>query len=162
MTAPPERATIDTMSETKKSASAAKASEVFSAEEKAAMRERAKELKASKSKEGDASAMAEKIAEMPDADRVLAEGIGRLVAEKAPDLSPKLWYGMPGWARGGKIVFFLQGAEKFNTRYATLGFNDIATIDDGTMWPTAYAITEWSDANEAAVAELIVRAAGQA
>lgn len=152
------RATIDTMSETKKSAPGPTASEVFSAEEKAAMRERAKELKASKTKEGDASAMAEKIAEMPEADRDLAEHVHAVVAENAPGLSPKLWYGMPGWARDGKIVVFFQGAEKFGTRYATLGFNDTAAIDDGTMWPTAFAITEWNPATEKAVAALVARA----
>ena len=143
------------MSDTKKNATS---SGVFSAEEKAAMKERAREVKASKTKEGDAAAMAEKIAEMPEADRVLAEGIGRVVAATAPELAPKLWYGMPGWARGGAIVLFLQGADKFNTRYATLGFNDMATLDDGTMWPTAYAITEWNAANEKLVETLVSRA----
>jgi len=142
-------------------------SDTFSAEERAAMKERAKELKASaragrgaaKAK-AEAEAMAEKIAEMPEADRVLAEEIQRVVAAEAPGLSPKLWYGMPGWARDGKIVLFLQGAEKFNTRYATLGFNDIAVLDDGAMWPTAYALIEWNAHTEAAVARLVARAAG--
>jgi uncharacterized protein YdhG (YjbR/CyaY superfamily) len=142
-------------------------SDTFSAEERAAMKERAKELRtsaragkgAAKAK-AEADAMAQKIAEMPDADRVLAEGIHRVVAEHAPELAPKLWYGMPGWARDGRIVFFLQGAEKFNTRYATLGFNDNAALDDGVMWPTAYALIEWDADTEAAVVGLVTRAVG--
>ena len=142
-------------------------SDTFSAEERAAMKERAKELKASaragkgaaKAK-AEADAMAEKVAEMPEADRALAEGIQRVVAAEAPGLSPKLWYGMPGWARDGRIVLFLQGAEKFDTRYATLGFNDNAALDDGAMWPTAYALIEWNAQTEAAVARLVARAAG--
>jgi len=141
--------------------------ESFTAEERAAMKERAKELreegKRSKSAdkaEAEAAEVLEKIAEMPDADRAIAEKIHRIVAEEAPSLSPKTWYGMPGWALDGKIVLFFQGSEKFKTRYATLGFNDIATIDDGSMWPTAFALTKLTAADEKALRALIKKSAG--
>jgi len=136
--------------------------ESFTAEERAAMKERAKELreegkrsKSANKAEAEAAEVLEKIAEMPDADRAIAEKVHQIVAEEAPSLSPKTWYGMPGWAKDGKIVLFFQGSEKFKTRYATLGFNDIATIDEGSMWPTAYALTKLTAADEKALRALI-------
>jgi uncharacterized protein YdhG (YjbR/CyaY superfamily) len=136
--------------------------ERFTDEERAAIKERAAELRKTKrrgSKNGEQDVLA-KIAELPDADRVLAERIHELVREHAPELTPKTWYGMPGYAKDGTVCCFFQGAGKFNTRYATLGFNDNAALDDGTMWPTAYALTTLTAANEKAVIELVRRAAG--
>ncbi|MFD3479681.1 iron chaperone [Streptomyces sp. NPDC058695] len=138
----------------------------FTEEERGAMKERAKELKAS-SRRGSRTAKADgdsevraKIAEMPEADRALAECIHDIVRTSAPDLAPKLWYGMPAYARDGKVVCFFQSAQKFKSRYATLGFSDLAKLDDGTMWPSAYALTELTAADEARIGELIKRAAG--
>jgi uncharacterized protein YdhG (YjbR/CyaY superfamily) len=137
-------------------------SATFSAEERAAMKERAKELKAEK-KRGDARAAGEAdvvaaIAGMPAADRALAEAFHAAVAAAAPDLVPKTWYGMPAYARDGKVLCFFQGADKFSTRYATVGFNDLANLDDGSMWPTAYAVMEWTPQVEKAMTTLIERA----
>lgn len=146
------------MSETPKKRTTTKSG--FSAEERAAMRERAKELKASANREEAAKAVVEMIAEMPPSDRSLAERLHAIILANAPTLDPKLWYGMPSYAREGKIVCFFQGAEKFKTRYATLGFNDDARLDDGTMWPTAFALTQLDDENEAFIADLVKRAAG--
>lgn len=146
------------MSETPKTRSTTKSG--FSAEERAAMRERAKELKASANREEAAKAVVDMIAEMPPADRALAERVHAIIVENAPTLAPKLWYGMPSYARDGKIVCFFQSAEKFKTRYATLGFNEDALLDDGTMWPTAYALTQLDEKNEAFIADLVKRAAG--
>jgi uncharacterized protein YdhG (YjbR/CyaY superfamily) len=131
------------------------------------MKEHAAELRAAKRRAGaadkaeqEAAAVVEKIAEMPDADRVLAERIHALVATEAPVLAAKLWYGMPAWARDGKIVCFFQAAEKFKARYATLGFNDAATLDAGALWPTSFALVEWTDEVEATVAVLLRRSVG--
>ncbi len=124
------------------------------------MRERAKELKASANREEAAKAVVEMIAEMPPSDRSLAERLHAIILANAPALAPKLWYGMPSYARDGKIVCFFQSAEKFKTRYATLGFNEDALLDDGTMWPTAYALTQLDDENEAFIADLVKRAVG--
>ncbi|KQW05745.1 hypothetical protein ASC66_12340 [Leifsonia sp. Root4] len=146
------------MSETPKTRSTTKSG--FSAEERAAMRERAKELKASANREEAAKAVVDMIAEMPPADRALAARVHTIIVENAPTLAPKLWYGMPSYARDGKIVCFFQSAEKFKTRYATLGFNEDALLDDGTMWPTAYALTQLDEKNEAFIADLVKRAAG--
>ena len=135
----------------------------FTAEEREAMKERAKELKASARRgraskaDGEREVLA-KIAEMPDADRVLAERIHALVKANAPSLTPRLWYGMPAYAKGGKVVCFFQGAQKFKTRYATLGFNDSANLDEGTMWPTAYALTKLTPADEERIGALIRKA----
>ena len=137
----------------------------FSKEERAAIKERAAELRAEKrrsrasNKEAeDTSAVLAAIAQMPDADRVLAERLHAVITATLPGLSPKLWYGMPAYARDGNIVCFFQGAEKFKTRYATLGFNDEANLDDGTIWPTAFALTGLSEADEATIAALLTRA----
>jgi len=136
----------------------------FTDEERGAMKERAKELKSAArrggKKAGEAQAVLEKIAEMPEPDRVLAERIHALVAGNAPALEPKLWYGMPAYARDGKVVCFFQAAEKFKSRYATLGFNDTAHLDEGAMWPTAFALTGWTGEVEARIADVVRRAAG--
>ena len=139
----------------------------FSAEEKAAMKERAaetrreaKNAKGAKTKEADAQACADKIASMAPADRAIAEKVHAIVAESAPHLSPKTWYGMPAYARDGKVLCFFQAASKFDTRYSTLGFNDIAALDDGNVWPSAYAITKLTAADKKKLGELIAKAAG--
>jgi uncharacterized protein YdhG (YjbR/CyaY superfamily) len=129
----------------------------FTEEERAAVRERAREVKSAA--EGDEAVRA-KIAEMAEPDRAMAERIHAIVTANAPSLTPKLWYGMPSYARNGKVVCFFQSAQKFKTRYATFGFNDTARLDDGAMWPTAYALTELNDAEEARIADLVKRAAG--
>ena len=138
----------------------------LSDEEKAAMKERTKELKA-EAKRGksadkaakDEAAVLEKIAEMSDADRTLAERIHQIVKANAPSLAPKTWYGMPAYAKVGKVVCFFTSAEKFNTRYATFGFDAAANLDDGTMWPTVFAVTELTAADEAKLADLVRKAA---
>ena len=130
----------------------------FSAEERAAMKERARELKLSKSRDEAEKDQLKKIAEMPKTDREIAEGVHAVVKEHAPELESKTWYGMPGYARDGKIMFFVQSAEKFKTRYTTFGFNDIANLDDGDLWPTAYTIPEWSAAAEKKVTALVKKA----
>ncbi|WP_030153834.1 iron chaperone [Streptomyces sp. NRRL S-244] len=136
----------------------------FTAEERDAMKERASELKAT-ARRGSRAAKADgdgevraKIADMPDADRVIAERIHDIVKANAPELTPKLWYGMPAYARDGKVVCFFQSAQKFKTRYATLGFSDLAKLDDGTMWPAAYALTELTPDDEARIGALVKRA----
>lgn len=140
------------------------ASEGFTDEEKQAMKERAKELKAearaNKNRADGESDLLSKIAEMPEPDRSMAQQIHEIVKANAPDLWPKTWYGMPAYARDGKIVCFFQPAAKFEARYATLGFNDSAHLDDGAMWPTAFALKELAPAEEAKIAALVKRAAG--
>ncbi len=145
------------MAATKKSPSSA-ASTVFSAEEKAAMKELIKERKASGDKaEAEADCLA-KIAEMPPSDRKMAERLHRLIASNAPQLAPKTWYGMPAYAKDGNVVCFFQSAGKFKARYATLGFTDKANLDDGEMWPTYYALKTLTAADEAKIAKLVKRA----
>jgi uncharacterized protein YdhG (YjbR/CyaY superfamily) len=135
----------------------------FTADERAAMRERARELKAEAARAGGASddegAVLEKLAAMPAADRALGERLHALVRAAAPQLAPKLWYGMPAYAKAGKVVCFFQNAGKFKARYSTLGFSDQATLDDGDLWPTAFALTSWTTATEARIRELLERAA---
>jgi uncharacterized protein YdhG (YjbR/CyaY superfamily) len=137
-------------------------SEGFTEEEKAAMKERAKELKAearaNKKKEEGEKDLLEKIAEMPEPDRSMAKRIHELITESAPDLWPKTWYGMPAYASDGKVVCFFQSADKFNARYATLGFNDTANLDEGAMWPTAFALKELTAAEEERIAALVRKA----
>jgi uncharacterized protein YdhG (YjbR/CyaY superfamily) len=141
--------------------------QTFTDEERAAMKERAQEVKASarrgsradKAAEDEAAVVA-KIAEMEDGDRAMAERIHAVVRASAPGLAPKLWYGMPAYAKDGKVVCFFQSAQKFNARYATFGFNDKADLDEGTMWPTAFALTKLTAADEARIGELVKRAAG--
>ena len=134
----------------------------FSAEERAAMKERAGEVRASKRgpKVDPEQELLARVAELPEAERKTAERIHAIVREAAPDLAPKLWYGMPSYARGGKVVVFFQAASKFGTRYSTLGFNDLAALDDGSMWPVAYAVTKLTEADEKRIADLVRRAVG--
>lgn len=144
----------------------AKRSGAFTDEERAAMKERAQETKTAKRRGSSASPADEetdllaKIAEMAEPDRVMAERIHAIVKAKAPDLSPKLWYGMPAYAKNGKVVCFFQAAAKFKARYATLGFNDAAHLDEGSMWPTAFALTKLTADDEARIGELVKKAAG--
>ena len=134
----------------------AKKSEGFTAEERAAMRERVKELKAGK-KDGEADVLA-KIAEMPKRDRAMAKRLHEIVKASAPDLSPRTWYGMPAYARDGKVVCFFRSAEKFKSRYATFGFNDNANLDQGAMWPTSFALKELTAADEKQIAAVVKKA----
>lgn len=144
----------------------AKASKVFTAEEKAAMQDRAKEQK-SEARRGAKGAQVDpeqevlaKIAELSPTDRAMAERIHAIVKANAPQLTPKLWYGMPAYARDGKVVCHFQSAGKFKTRYATLGFSDEAKLDDGTMWPNAFALPKLTPADEAKIGALVKKAAG--
>ncbi|HEY7344566.1 MAG TPA: hypothetical protein VH620_03320 [Gaiella sp.] len=130
----------------------------FTAAERAAMKERARELKAEASRAEGERALLEKIAEMKGSDRTLAKRIHAIVGANAPDLAPKTWYGMPAYARDGKVVCFFQSAEKFDSRYATFGFTDEAAIDQGAMWPTSFALTELTDAGEKKLAALVKKA----
>jgi len=130
----------------------------FTAEERAAMRERAKELKAAAGKaDGEADVLA-KIAEMPEPDRAMAEQVHAIVKASAPALSPRTWYGMPAYAIDGKVVCFFQSSQKFKTRYATLGFSDTAKLDEGAMWPTAFALKKLTIAEEARIRALVKKA----
>jgi uncharacterized protein YdhG (YjbR/CyaY superfamily) len=138
----------------------AKKSEGFTAEERAAMRERAKEQKAEAQKADGERAVLAKIAEMQGPDRAMAERLHEIVKASAPELSPKTWYGMPAYAKDGKVVCFFQSAEKFNARYATFGFSDKANLDEGAMWPTSFALKELGAAEEAKIVALVKRAAG--
>ena len=140
-----------------------KKSKGFTDEERAAMKARARELKAEaradKDKAAGERAVLAAIAEMPEPDRALAERIHAIVKARAPALSPKTWYGMPAYATDGKVVCFFQSAHKFNTRYATFGFSDEANLDEGAMWPTAFALTELTAADEARIGALVKKAA---
>ncbi len=135
-------------------------SERFTDEERAAMKERARELKAAaRGKKADPEdAVLAKIAEMPEPDRGMAERIHALIKASAPTLAPKLWYGMPAYARDGKVVCFFQGSHKFKSRYSTLGFDDAANLDEGPMWPTAFALTELTAAEEERISALVKKA----
>jgi uncharacterized protein YdhG (YjbR/CyaY superfamily) len=148
---------------TKEGTMGEKKSEGFTAEERAAMRERAKELKAearaNKNRAEGESAVLAKIAEMPEEDRAMAERLHEIVKAGAPSLLPKTWYGMPAYAKDGKVVCFFQSAEKFGARYATLGFSDKANLDEGAMWPTSFALKELTATEEAEIGALVKRAA---
>ena len=136
------------------------AEKAFTAEEKAAMKERAKEAKAGRrtgKADGESDVLA-KIAEMPESDRAMAERLHALIKASAPDLSPKTWYGMPAYAKGGKVVCFFQSAHKFKSRYATFGFSDNANLDEGAMWPTSFALQELTAAEEKKIAALVKKA----
>jgi uncharacterized protein YdhG (YjbR/CyaY superfamily) len=130
----------------------------FTAEERAAMKERARELKAESRKADGEAALLEKIGEMKGSDRAMAKRIHEIVKAGASDLEPKTWYGMPAYARDGKVVCFFQSAAKFKSRYATLGFTDEAKLDGGAMWPTSFALKEMGAAEEAKVARLVKKA----
>ena len=148
------------------SSTAGKSYDGFTDDERAAMKERAKELKAGSNKSkntaaDDAQAVLDKIAELTGPDRVLAERVHGVITSAAPELAPKLWYGMPAYAKDGKNVCFFQPASKFKARYATLGFNDPAKLDDGTMWPTSYALTDdLSAEDEKTITALVKKAVG--
>ena len=154
------------MKDTEKSvrSTTGKASKGFTDEERAAMRERAQELKADArrgpraGKADGESAVLAKIAEMPEPDRAMAERIHRVVKASAPGLSPRTWYGMPAYAKDGNVVCYFQSAHKFKTRYATFGFSDKANLDEGNMWPTSFALKKLTAADEARIATLVKRA----
>jgi uncharacterized protein YdhG (YjbR/CyaY superfamily) len=135
-----------------------KQSKGFTADERAAMKERAKELRANKNKADGESDVLEKIAAMKEPDRALAKRLHALIKASAPDLSPRTWYGMPAYAKDGKVLCFFQSGQKFKTRYATLGFSDKANLDEGAMWPTAFALKELNATEEARVAALLKQA----
>ena len=156
------------MKDTKKSARSTAASgktyEGFTDEERAAMKERAQEQKRGARRssraagaDGESDVLA-KIAEMPEADRVMAERLHAIIKASAPSLSPRTWYGMPAYAKDGNVVCFFQSAQKFKTRYATFGFSDKANLDEGAMWPTAFALTKLTTADEARIAALVKQA----
>ncbi len=136
----------------------------FTAEEKAAMKERAKEAKRGSrgSKADGESEVLAKIAQMPESDRAMAERVHAIVTASAPDLAPRTWYGMPAYAKDGNVVCFFQDAQKFKSRYATLGFSDKSHLDDGEMWPTAFALTKLTPAVEARISELVKQAVAAA
>jgi uncharacterized protein YdhG (YjbR/CyaY superfamily) len=132
----------------------------FTAEERAAMKERAKEQKAEAQKVDGERAVLAKIAEMQGPDRTMAERLHEIVKANAPELSPRTWYGMPAYAKDGKVVCFFQSAQKFNTRYATFSFSDRANLDEGAMWPTSFALKELTAAEEARIGALVKKAVG--
>ncbi|HVO71807.1 MAG TPA: DUF1801 domain-containing protein [Aggregatilineaceae bacterium] len=135
-----------------------KSAKGFTDEEKAAMRERAKELKAEAKKADGESDVLAKIAEMPEPDRAMARRLHEIIKANAPALSPKTWYGMPAYAKDGKVVCFFQSAHKFNARYATFGFNDTANLDEGAMWPTSFALKELTATEETRIVALVKKA----
>ena len=139
-----------------------KAANGFTTEERAAMRERAQELKAERQsdvKASEESAVLERIAAMPAPDRAMAERLHTIIMASAPGLSPKLWYGMPAYAKEGSVVCFFQSAQKFKTRYATFGFSDKAKLDEGHMWPTSFALRDLTAGDEARIGDLVKKAA---
>jgi uncharacterized protein YdhG (YjbR/CyaY superfamily) len=146
------------MNDTKKPAKRTTDANRWTDDERAAMKERAKELKAASTKADGESDLLAKIAEMPESDRVMAERIHAVVTANAPELSPKTWYGMPAYARDGKVVCFFKSADKFKSRYATFGFEEDANIDEGSMWPTSFALTKLTAADEAKLAALVKKA----
>ncbi|HMA20092.1 MAG TPA: DUF1801 domain-containing protein [Gemmatimonadaceae bacterium] len=141
-----------------------KASKVFTDEEREAMRERANEMKAEArragkaGKAGDEEGVLAKIAAMPSPDRAMAERLHAIIKASAPELAPKLWYGMPAYAKNGNVICFFQNAQKFKTRYGTLGFSDKANLDEGNMWPTSFALKDLTPADEARIAALVKKA----
>jgi uncharacterized protein YdhG (YjbR/CyaY superfamily) len=156
----------DTQQPARTAAATDTTSERFTDAERAAMKERAKELKAATHRgpraakaDGESDLLA-KIAEMPEPDRVMAERLHALIKATAPDLSPRTWYGMPAYAKDGNVVCFFQSADKFKSRYATFGFSDKANLDEGAVWPTAFALTGLSAADEARIGALVKKAVG--
>jgi len=151
------------MSQAKSTVAAGETAKGFTDEEKAAMQERAKELKAearaNKDRAAGESDLLAKIAEMPEPERTMARRLHEIITASAPALSPKTWYGMPAYAKDGKVVCFFQSAQKFNTRYATLGFSDTANLDEGALWPTAYALKELTATEEERISALVMKAA---
>jgi uncharacterized protein YdhG (YjbR/CyaY superfamily) len=147
-----------TQKSAKTSTATAKTSKGFTAEERAAMKERAQELKAEARKADGESAVLAKIAEMPEPDRAMARRLHEIIKASAPALSPKTWYGMPAYAKDGKVVCYFTAASKFKSRYATFGFNDAANLDEGAMWPTSFALTELTAAEEKRIGALVKKA----
>jgi uncharacterized protein YdhG (YjbR/CyaY superfamily) len=152
----------DTQKSAKRTTAINKKAKGFTDEERAAMKERAQELKAearaNKNKaEGESDVLA-KIAEMPEPERAMAKRLHEIIKASAPVLSPKTWYGMPAYAKDGKVVCFFQSAQKFNTRYAALGFSDAANLDEGALWPVAFALKELTAAEEARISALVKKA----
>jgi uncharacterized protein YdhG (YjbR/CyaY superfamily) len=165
---PAEEGTMSAQKATQKSAKSTTASDMTSErwtdEERAAMKDRAQEVRAAKrggtragKADGERDVLA-KIAEMPEPDRVMGERIHAVIKASAPELSPRLWYGMPAYTKNGKVVCFFQAVQKFKSRYATFGFNEDANLDEGTMWPTSFALTELTAADEARIGALVKRA----
>jgi len=150
--------TKSTQKSARSTSASGKTAKGFTSEEKAAMRERAKELKAAANQADEASAVLEKIAELPEADRALAKRLHALIKATAPDLAPKLWYGMPAYYKDGKMICFFQSAHKFKTRYATLGFSDAAKLDEGGLWPVYYALAAFTAAEESRISALLKQA----
>jgi uncharacterized protein YdhG (YjbR/CyaY superfamily) len=152
----------DTQKSAKSTTAINKKSKGFTDEERAAMKERAQELKAEarakKDKAAGESDVLAKIAEMPEPDRAMAKRLHAIIKASAPALSPKTWYGMPAYAKDGKVVCFFQSAQKFKSRYATLGFSDEANLDEGAMWPTSFALKELTAAEEARIGALVKKA----
>jgi uncharacterized protein YdhG (YjbR/CyaY superfamily) len=147
-----------TQKSTKSTTAIGKKSKGFTAEERAAMKERARELKAQAHRADGERAVLAKIAQMPQPDRAMAKRLHQIIKASAPGLSPKTWYGMPAYAKEGKVVCFFQSAKKFNSRYATLGFSDEANLDEGAMWATSFALKELSATEEAKIRALVKRA----
>ncbi len=150
------------MKDTQTSAKGTTATEIWSDEEKGAMKAHAKEMKAAARRgedraAGEADVLA-KIAEMPEPDRIMAERLHALITATAPELAPKTWYGMPAYAKDGKLICFFKAADKFKSRYATFGFEENAKVDDGSMWPTSWALTKLTDADAAKIAALVKKA----
>ena len=148
----------DTQKSAKRTEEGDKKGDGFTAEERAAMKERAKELKAAANKAEEENAVIAKIEELPEPERSMATRLHAIIKAHAPSLSPKTWYGMPAYAKDGKIVCFFQSAQKFNTRYATFGFSDMANLDDGDLWPVAYALKELTPSTEASITALVKKA----
>jgi uncharacterized protein YdhG (YjbR/CyaY superfamily) len=149
---------VESMAEKKSAKNTTSARGRFTEEERSAMKERAKELKSASTKADDEKAVLAKIAEMPEPDRGLAKRLHAIVKASAPGLAPKTWYGMPAYARDGKIVCFFTPADKFKSRYATFGFNDDANLDEGSMWPTSFALTKLTSADEKRIGALVKKA----
>src|SRR2546430_497028 len=142
----------------KRTAATGKTCKGFTADERAAMKERAKELKAEAAKADGEETLLAAIAKMPGSDRAMAKRLHTIIKDNAPDLSPKTWYGMPAYAKDDKVVCFFRGADKFKERYAMFGFNDSANLDKGAMWPVAYALKELTAADEKTIAALVKKA----
>jgi uncharacterized protein YdhG (YjbR/CyaY superfamily) len=147
-----------TQKSAKSTTATGKASKGFTVEERAAMKERARELKAAADKADEESALLAKIAEMPGPDRAMAERLHAVIKASAPALSPRTWYGMPAYAKDGNVVCFFQSGQKFKTRYATFGFSDKANLDEGALWPVAFALKELTAAEEARIGALVKKA----
>jgi len=148
----------DTQKSAKSTTATKKKAEAFTDEERAAIKERVRETKAAEDKADGESAVLAKIAEMVEPDRAMAKRLHAVIKAGAPALSPRLWYGMPAYAKDGKVVCFFQAAEKFKTRYATFGFSDEANLDEGAMWPTSFALKELTAAEEAVIGGLVRKA----